>query len=299
MTRWQQLLNMNRPLLADGGMGTRIQQRAKAAGFPSTSPPELLLNKAPELIASIHEEYARAGSDILLTNTFACSRLQLKKRHNEDLFEDVHQTAVRIARAAAGPDLAVFGDLGPLGEFFPPMGALTVEACTAAYAERARLLHDTEQIDGIVIETQFDLQEVACAIDGVRSVSDLPLVVTLSFERHGRTMMGVTPEAFGELMREKNVYACGANCGASIPKTLDAIGSLRTVVPHAFLWAKPNAGLPQLIEGIEIYDVDPPAFAATALRFFESGVRVFGGCCGTTPEYIDAVRRVLSDVSAT
>ncbi len=290
----EKLISLRMPLIADGGMGTLLQREAAAAGMPVTTPPETMLLAAPKIVRSIHAAYVQAGATILLTNTFACSRSQLEKRGTDSDFVEIHRIAAELARDAAGPDRFVFADLGPLGAFFPPMGTLTRDAAVAAYAERAAAMCDTRLLDGVLIETQYDLNEVECAIEGVRQATELPVAVTMSFDSHGRTMMGVSPNAFAQSMQDRGIAFVGANCGAAIEDTLAAIQKIAALLPDALLWAKPNAGLPEIVDGQEVYALDPGAFATAAIAFLDLGVHIFGGCCGTTPEHIAAAVRVLS-----
>jgi len=270
-------------------MGTLVQQEAAKHGYTPPFSTARIMLEDPSIIESIHATYASAGADILLTNTFACSPFQLRPHGLEDRLNEIHRLAAQITRRVAGPNRVVMGDLGPLGEFFSPMGTLTESAAVEAYAARTRALTATGDVDAVLVETQYDLTEVRCAVAGIRSVTDLPIVTSLSFDSHGRTMMGVSPEDFANAMADLDVHILGANCGAEIEDTLRAIEAIRRVAPHAMLWAKPNAGVPALVDGQEHYPLDPDAFAAASLRFQDAGVRVFGGCCGTTPDHISAV----------
>jgi 5-methyltetrahydrofolate--homocysteine methyltransferase len=293
MNRLLEALEQHEIVIADGGMGTLVQQEAHNRGFAPAIPPGRVMLEDPGLIESIQAAYASSGAEILLTNTFACSPFQLRKQGIEDRFDEIHRLAARIARRAAGPDRIVMGDLGPLGEFFAPMGTLSESAAVDAYASRARAVYEAGEIDAFLVETQFDLTEVRCAVEGIRSVTDLPIVTSLSFDSHGHTMMGVSPEDFADSMAHLGIDILGANCGAKIDDTLHAIEAISRVTPHARLWAKPNAGVPTLVDGKEHYPLDPTAFAAESVRFRDAGVRVFGGCCGTTPAHIAALASVL------
>jgi len=285
-TTLDSLLERKPVLIADGAMGSLLAERATSRGV---SPPVALDQIAidcPKWVEEIHREYASAGSNILLTNTFAATKYQLERRRTSTRLEQLLRQAAQTARDAAGDDRLVFGDLGPIGDFFAPMGKLTREAAIASYRERARLLTETALLDGLLVETQTDRNEVKCAIEGIRSVCDLPLAITMSFDAHGRTMMGVRPEELATLAVEKDVAFVGANCGRTIEETYTALKAMRDVAPGIKLWAKPNAGLPTMQDGVLNYTVDPEAFGRWAVRFAELGVRVFGGCCGTTPQHI-------------
>ena len=288
VSRINRLKAQTKPLIADGGMGTLLAEQAVACGLPEAMTPDAILLEAPELVAEIHVEYVSSGADIVLTCTFASSPEQLAKQNLADRLDEIHRTAARAARSAAGEDRFVFGDLGPCGSFFPPMGTLDERTAVASYARRAGALVETGLIDGLLIETQFDLQEVTYAIRGVRSITDLPVAVTMSFDSHGRTMMGVGPADLAQLAISEDVDYVGANCGRSLEETLEAIRIIQGTAPGIALWAKPNAGLPTLLAGQTRYDLSPEAFGQWASRFVDAGVSVFGGCCGTTPDHIRA-----------
>lgn len=294
MNRLDQRLASERLLIADGAMGTLVQQRAMAQGFSAPIDIDAVMLEYPEIVGSIHHAYVRAGASLVLTNTFTCSAYQLNKRGHADAFRELHKRAAQVARAAAGEEGLVLGDMGPIGAFFSPMGSLTLEEARQAYAERAEALVQTGCVDGLLVETQYDLREVESAIDGIRSVNTLPIVVSMTFDSHGHTMMGVSPEQFAQAMVNREIHLIGANCGSSIEETLDALRKIHAAAPHAMLWAKPNAGLPRLEDGVEIYDLAPKDFAEEAKRFAALGVKVFGGCCGTSPAHIARVTEALS-----
>jgi 5-methyltetrahydrofolate--homocysteine methyltransferase len=182
----------------------------------------------------------------------------------------------------------VVGDLGPIGEFLAPVGRVAYEEARQLYADRVGPLVQTGLVDAILIETQYDLREVEAAVDAVRSVCSLPVIASMSFDTHGRTMMGVSPEKMATALTARAVDAMGANCGRSVEETVDAIRRVGLAAPGACLWAKPSAGLPHMAGGGTVYDVTPERFAGAARSFAEEGVSIFGGCCGTTPAHIAA-----------
>jgi 5-methyltetrahydrofolate--homocysteine methyltransferase len=165
-----------------------------------------------------------------------------------------------------------------------------------AFAEQAAVLAEGG-VDAILIETMSDLNEAKAAVEGVRRATDLPILVTMSFDTHGRTMMGVKPADAAKEFWALGVDVVGANCGRTLSETLEAVWQMREAVPEATLMAKPNAGLPHMEGGASVYDVTPEIMADYARQFAALGVKVFGGCCGSTPEHIQAVALTLRDIA--
>jgi 5-methyltetrahydrofolate--homocysteine methyltransferase len=285
-------LDFSHLLIADGATGTQLQK----AGLPRGVPPERWNLENPQAILNHHKSYADAGSDIVLTNTFGGTRVRLEKEGLADRVHEINSAAARLAREAVGPERYVFGDIGPLGKLLKPYGPLTYEQAVQAFTEQARGLAEGP-IDAFLIETMSDLNEVRAAFEGVRSVSDLPVLVTLSFDTHGHTMMGVKPEIAAKEIIKLGAAAGGANCGNTLTETYAAVEKMKAAEPGLILIAKPNAGLPRLAQAGEkktaVYDVTPEEMAEFALKFKELGVRIFGGCCGSTPDHIRLVARAL------
>jgi 5-methyltetrahydrofolate--homocysteine methyltransferase len=174
------------------------------------------------------------------------------------------------------------------------MGAMSYEDAVAAFAEQAAALAEGG-VDAILIETMSDLNEAKAAVEGVRQATDLPILVTMSFDTHGRTMMGVKPADAARELWAMGVDVVGANCGRTLSENLEAIRQMRQALPEATLMAKPNAGLPRMQGSESIYDVTPETMADYAHQFAELGVKIFGGCCGSTPDHIKAVSAALKD----
>jgi methionine synthase I (cobalamin-dependent) len=292
--RFLSRLHAGQVLLADGATGTRLQSQGLKAGRA----PEAWVLEAPQRVRELHQGYVAAGSDILLTCTFGGTRFRLEKDNLVDRVAEVNRAAAELARevAAAGQDsygreIWVAGDMGPTGELLAPLGALSAEEVTEAYAEQAAAL-TKGGADFLLIETMSDLGEAKASIAGARSVSDLPLFCTFSFDSHGRTMMGIRPEHAAREIAP-SVVGLGANCGRDPAEFVGFIQAMRQAAPQALLWAKPNAGLPHL-EGDEVvYDATPEYMAEIARQLRDAGAQVIGGCCGTTPEHILAMREVL------
>ena len=272
-------------ILLDGAMGTVLQQR----GLPAGERPELLCLTRPELLEEIHREYIQAGSRIIYANTFGANAHKLAGTGHS--VEEVVTQAVRIAkRAAAGTDTRVAVDMGPLGELLEPMGGVSFEDACDLFREVAEA-GAKAGAELAVIETMTDLYEAKAALLAVKENTDLPVLVTLSFEAGGRTFTGCTIPSMARTLEGLGADAIGLNCSLGPDMLLPLVQELceSTRLPVV---VKPNAGLPDPVDGH--YHMDPEAFAQALLPCWEAGVSLFGGCCGTTPDYIRRVREVLA-----
>jgi methionine synthase I (cobalamin-dependent) len=275
-------------LVADGATGTMLQN----AGLPHGAAPERWNLENPSAVCDLYRAYVEAGSDIILTNTFGGSRPRLERDNLGEKTTEINRAAARLAREVAGNKVIVFGDIGPTGKLLKPLGPLVPADAVDAFAEQAAALAEGDA-DAILIETMSDLNEAQLAIEGVRKTVGLPILVTFSFDTRGHTMMGVKPALAAREIWAMGVAAVGANCGRTLSETLTAIQAMRQAVPEAVLMAKPNAGLPHADGADLIYDVTPEIMAEYALKFAAEGVKIFGGCCGSTPEHIRAVAKAL------
>ena len=272
-------------ILLDGAMGTVLQQR----GLPAGERPELLCLTRPELLEEIHREYIQAGSRIIYANTFGANAHKLAGTgHGVD---EVVTQAVRIARrAAAGTDTRVAVDMGPLGELLEPMGGVSFEDACDLFREVA-VAGAKAGAELAVVETMTDLYEAKAALLAVKEHTSLPVLVTLSFEAGGRTFTGCTIPSMARTLEGLGADAIGLNCSLGpdmlLPLVQELCGSTRLPVI-----VKPNAGLPDPVDGC--YHMDPEAFAQALLPCWEAGASLFGGCCGTTPDYIRRVREALA-----
>ncbi len=276
-------------LVADGAMGTMLQ----AAGARPGVPGEVLVLEQPDVVAAVHRAYVEAGAELILTCTFGGTRGRLARAGLGDRVAEVNRRAVELARQALGGHGYVGGDIGPLGELLAPLGRRTTDEAVAFFTEQAGALADAG-VDVLYIETMSSLDEARAAVEGAqRAAPGLPITVTLSFERKARTNMGVRPEEAARALVEWGVTAIGANCGASLEMTEEALRKMSEVAPGVPLIAKPNAGLPRLVENDFVYDATPEMMADYARRFVAMGARVVGGCCGSTPAHIGAMARVV------
>lgn len=277
-------------LVADGATGTWLQ----AAGLPPGTPPELWNAERPDAIRAMHRAYLEAGAQIVLTNSFGGSRRKLAKSGLDGRAAELVRAAAALAREAAGEEALVAGDIGPLGDLLAPLGPISREEAVETFAEQAGYLAQGGA-DFILIETMGDLEEAAAAVEGAQATTDLPVVCSMSFDSHGRTMMGVRPEQMIERLWPLGLAAVGVNCGRSLEDNAAALRAAHAANPEAPLWYKPNAGLPRLEGGETVFDVGPQAFAEGVVPLLEAGVRVVGGCCGTTPDHIRALARAVRE----
>jgi len=292
MTRLDDLLTSGAPAVLDGAMGTMLQ----AAGLDDGGAPELWNVDRPDDIRAIHEAYLRAGARIITTNTFGGTRPRLAMHGLQDRVVELNRAAAALARSAAEPfDALVAGDLGPSGELLEPLGDLTPDAAQALFAEQLEGLV-AGGVDLVLIETMSDLAEVTAAVQAAQAVAPgLPIVVTLSFDTKLRTMMGVTPAAAVAALSALGVYAVGANCGRG-PSEMESVMEQMAAVrpPGLRLIAQSNAGLPQLVGDIFVYDAPPAMMAEHAQRLSDLGVDLVGACCGSTPDHLAAMAGALS-----
>lgn len=289
MESFLEALTTRKVLIADGATGTELQK----AGLPSGMPPEKWNLINPDAIDALHRSYLDAGSDIILTNTFGGSPIKLAMNSLDSDATRINQRAAEIARKAAEKYHAfVFGDVGPSGKLLEPMGDLTIDSLYHAYQIQIRALTEGG-VDAILIETMSDLEEAKTAVRAAKSVTSLPVIVTFSFDSHGRTMMGLKPSTAATELSQLEISVIGANCGRTLSETLSAIQEIKTASPGKTWMAKPNAGLPHLDSDHSVYDVSPEIMAEFSQRFLEEGVKIFGGCCGSAPAHIAAVSRVL------
>lgn len=290
MNEFLKRLESGSVLVADGATGTNLQKMGLKAGI---IPEELVLDH-PETILKLESDFVAAGSDIILTCTFGGTRLRMKESKYADRVEEVNRSAAQLARQAASArdGVLVGGSMGPTGLLMKPFGPLTPEEATTAFAEQAKALAEGG-VDLLVIETMFALEEADAAFEGARSVTDLPIVVSFSYDRGVRTMMGVKPVDVLKHYREKGAAVIGANCGTTLEnmeKVIQEYAESRQGFP---LWAKPNAGLPRLVSNQSVYDTTPEAMAEFARKYVALGARIVGGCCGSTPEHVAAIAQAV------
>ena len=290
MDRLGKLLERRKIVLGDGAMGTMLHQAGLTIGAP-----EQWNVRKPEAVSAIHRGYIEAGSDFISTNTFGGTRNRLKLDNLEDRVAELNEAGARLAREAAGEAL-VAGSVGPTGELMEPLGTLTMDGARESFAEQARALK-AGGVDFALIETMSALEEVQSAIEGVREAG-LPVVVTMSFDTNFRTMMGVKPVAAVTTIAGWGVSVIGANCGNGPAEIERVMSEMAQALPEGVaLMAKSNAGMPRWLDGHITYDGTPEVMSDYARRMAALGVRVIGGCCGSTPEHIAGMRRAIDALS--
>jgi homocysteine S-methyltransferase len=270
----------DRVLVCDGAMGTMLYAR----GVFVNKSFEALNLAQPDLVAGVHRAYVEAGCDVLETNTFGANRVKLAAFGLEDRLRDVNLAGARIARQEARSGVWVAGAIGPLGIRIEPWGKTGVDEAEAWFREQAQALADGG-VDLFVLETFRDLNEISAAIRAVRAVGGLPIVAQMTTEEDGNSLDGTPPEQFAPALVRQGADVIGVNCSVGPAPMLETIERIERSV-QARLSAQPNAGRPRDIEGRTIYLSSPEYMASYARRFVAQGVRLVGGCCGTTPEHI-------------
>lgn len=290
--RWRELIDTDRPILADGAMGTMLF----ANGLEFGDPPEVWNLSHPDVIRRVHRGYLEAGSSIILTNTFGGNRFRLGLHGLAERVDELNRTAAILLRAevnAAGGRAIVAGDIGPSGEIMAPLGTLDFDAAVDGFAEQARALA-VGGVDVIWIETMSDLEEVRAAIEGARrGAPGLPIIATMTFDTRGRTMMGVTPEQAARSLLDWGADAIGGNCGNGPEELVPVVAKMRETAPDAVIVAKSNAGVPELVDMRTVYRAGPEEMAARAIELRDAGARIVGACCGSTPEHLARMREAL------
>lgn len=282
-------------VLADGAMGSQIYAR----GISYERCYDELNLTEPALIQRIHRDYIRAGAELIETNTFGANRYKLAPFGLEDRVRDINFRAVKLAREAreeCGEPVFLAGAIGPLGQPLAPVGTVTAADAHAAFREQSEALLEAGA-DLIVLETFGDLDELQEAIKAVQAICDLPIVAQVSLTDDGHMLAGQTPAEVARLLASHRVDVIGVNCGVGPQSTLDAVGQMALPL-FAHLSAMPNAGAPSRLEGRYLYFSTPEYFAEYARHFAGAGVRLIGGCCGTTPAHITAMRQALAEGAA-
>lgn len=290
-----ELLKSGKILVSDGATGTNLQK----AGLPVGASPETWVMEKPELILDLERAFIRAGSDIILTCTFGATRLRMADSIYSNRVIELNKKAVEIAREAAleKPGVMVAGSMGPVGGLIKPYGPHSLEEVRLAYLEQATGLVEAG-VDLLVIETQFSLDEARMALNAVQETGNTPVVISFSYDRGQRTMMGVKPSQVVDEFISSGVAAIGANCGTSLENMELIIKEYASLAPGFPIWAKPNAGMPEIDQnGDTIFKVSPDEMGNSILRIIRAGATIVGGCCGNTPEHISRITTTVRQLA--
>jgi 5-methyltetrahydrofolate--homocysteine methyltransferase len=283
-----------RVLVLDGAMGTMLQERGL---LPGQSPEELNLTM-PDLVAAVHQEYVAAGADIIVTNTFGGSREKLSHYGLEGSLVEINSAAVAIARKIAGDSVYVAASIGPTGRFVEPVGDLTFDSMADIFREQAAALI-AAGADLITLETFLDIKEIRAAIIAIRELSQtIPIVAMLTFDNNGRSVLGTSPEAAAITLEAVGADVVGSNCGLGVEGIYAILSAMRRVTSLPLI-SQANAGLPVLKDGKTIFPGTPAEMVSYHDRMLELGVRIIGGCCGTTPAHIAAMKKGLAGKNQT
>lgn len=272
-------------ILADGAWGTQLSACGLSGGVPDT-----WSLSHPEAVANVAACYAAAGARIVLTNTFGASPVKLAKAGVSD-WAEINRRGVQLSRHAVPADVLVFGSIGPTGELVGLTSTLTEEDLEDTFRQQVSAMLEAGP-DGFVLETFADLTEIRAALRAIRSLCVLPVAACLTYDdgvRGPATMMGVRPDIAAETLAEEGATLVGANCGRLSNQGWKTVVEATVAATHLPVWAKFNAGIPELIDGESVFPMSPDAFADLGLELVAAGARVVGGCCGTTPDHIAAL----------
>ena len=281
----------SRPMVCDGAMGTMLYSK----GISLTRCFDELNLSSPQLVKEVHLAYVKAGAEILETNTFGASRPRLEKHNQAEKVREINLAGARLAREVAGEDLYVAGSVGPLGIRLEPLGPTSLKEAREAFREQIAALAEGGA-DLLMVETMSDPNEAHQALLAARDVCSLPVVVQMTVQDDGSTPIGALPEDFARKLDEWGTDIIGLNCSVGPAAILEALEIIAAVTGRK-LSAQPNAGMPRTVEGRNIYLSSPEYLASYARRFIQSGARLVGGCCGTTPEHIKAIKAAVRSLS--
>ncbi|MGH9435696.1 MAG: bifunctional homocysteine S-methyltransferase/methylenetetrahydrofolate reductase [Terriglobia bacterium] len=280
-----------RALVADGAMGTMLYSK----GIPFSRCFDELNLSAPQVVKEVHLAYLKAGAEVLETNTFGASRARLAHHHLTDKVREINLSGARLAREIAGDGLYVAGSVGPLGLRLEPLGPTSLAEGRAMFREQIEALIEGG-VDLIVLETMIDIHEAHQALLAARDSGAIPVVAQMTIQEDGNSPAGTAPEDFARLLDDWGADIIGINCSVGPAGVLEALERMVKATARP-LSAQPNAGLPRTVEGRSLYLCSPDYMAEYAGRFIEAGARMVGGCCGTTPDHIRAIKRTVRALS--
>ena len=287
MRTFRELLDSDSVYVFDGAVGTRLYDKGV---YINRSYDELNLT-APDLVREVHEEYIKAGADIIETNSFGATRHKLQPYGLEGKIKEINIAAAKIAREAAGDHVLVAGAIGPLGIRIEPFGPTSFDEAKDLYREQVEGLLEGG-VDLFILETFSELSVIEQAIRAIRELSDLPIIAQMTIQMDGNTTFGTSPEVFTARLDELDVDVIGLNCGMGPNHVLTALEKMRSVTSKP-LSAQPNAGLPRDVQGRQFYMGSPEYMAEFSRRFVHAGAKFVGGCCGTTPTHIKLISTAI------
>lgn len=283
----------SRVLLLDGATGSNLQK----AGMPTGVCPEAWILEHPQALIDLQKAYVEAGSDIVYAPTFTASRIKLEEYGLQDQLADMNRRLVALSKeAVAGSNCLVAADMTMTGKQLAPIGDLPFETLVDVYREQAAVLADAG-VDLFVVETMMSLQETRAAIIAIREVCDLPILASLTYESDGRTLYGTDAKTAIVVLQSLGADVVGLNCSTGPDEMITAVEEMKQYANIPVL-AKPNAGLPVLEDGVTVYPMGPEEFALAGVKLVEAGASIVGGCCGTTPEHIRALKQAVASLPA-
>ena len=283
----------SRVVVLDGATGTNLQK----AGMPTGVCPEQWILEHPQTLIDLQKAYVEAGTDIVYAPTFTASRIKLEEYGLEDRLEEMNRALVALSKkAVAGSGALVAGDLTMTGKQLAPIGDLPFETLVEVYKEQARVLADAG-VDLFVVETMMSLQETRAALIAIQEVCDLPVMASLTYESDGRTLYGTDAKTAMVVLQSLGADVVGLNCSTGPKEMVSAVEQMREVANIPIL-AKPNAGLPELSDGVTVYRMSPEEFATAGAALVQAGASIVGGCCGTTPAHIGALAAAVKELPA-
>ncbi len=283
----QKIINSH-PVVTDGAWGTQLQ----AQGLTQGDCPDAWNLTHPDRVEKVAKSYVDAGSRVILTNTFGANSVLLEKHGLKGKSLEINKTGAAISKKAAGENVTVFGSIGPSGKMLLT-GEVTAEQLRDAFSEQAAGLAEGG-VDAIIIETMADLEEAKLALASAQETR-LPVFVSMVFDSgkdKDRTLMGITIEEAAAALEDAGAEGIGANCGSGIESYIPVTRKLRAATKLP-VWIKPNAGMPEIIDGTIRYNISPETFAGHARTIINEGADFIGGCCGSNPEFIRAMRALL------
>jgi 5-methyltetrahydrofolate--homocysteine methyltransferase len=283
---FKDFLKSSKAIILDGAMGTELERRGASDKCASNL-------THPEIVEAIHRDYHDAGSNVAISNTFSMTRFYIENHNLNIDTKEVNRLGIELARNAVGKDGYILGDIGPTGSMLEPYGTGKEEDLYKTFKEQASILLNAGA-DGFIIETFFDLREALFALRACREISEIPVIVSMSFQttkNGGRTMMGNSAEECAKKLTEEGADAVGANCGDLSPKEMAEVVAIMKKSTTLHIVAQPNAGKPK-VDGKKVLYMEPNLYATETLECYKAGASIIGGCCGTTPEHM----RILSEL---